>query len=80
LITIHLGAVYAFLYIPIAVLMALSLNQAGMPTAWTGVSFEWYGKLASNPKILSAAWNSVIVAGLSSGLATIIGAMLDLGV
>jgi spermidine/putrescine transport system permease protein len=75
-----LGAVYAFLYIPIAVLMVLSLNKAGMPTAWTGVSFQWYGKLAGNAKVLTAAWNSVIVAAISSGLATAIGAMLALGV
>jgi spermidine/putrescine transport system permease protein len=80
LINIHLGAVYAFLYMPIAVLMVLSLNKAGMPTAWTGISFEWYGKLASNPKVLSAAWNSIVVAIVSSLLATTIGTLLALGV
>jgi spermidine/putrescine transport system permease protein len=77
---IHLGAVYAFLYVPIVVLMVLSLNRAGMPTAWTGVSFEWYGKLAANTKILSAVKNSLIVAIASSGLATALGTMLALGV
>ena len=57
-LNIHLGAVYAFLYLPIIVLMVLSLNRSGLPTAWGGFSLEWYGKLASNPKITSAAWNS----------------------
>ncbi len=76
----HLGATYAFLYIPIAVLMVLSFNKAGLPTAWGGFSFEWYGKLATNPKILSSAWNSVVVATLSTAIATVIGTLLALGV
>ncbi len=80
LLNAHLGAVYVFLYIPIAVLMALSLNRAGLPTVWTGFSFEWYGKLMSNPKILASAWNSVAVATISTGIATVIGTMLALGV
>jgi spermidine/putrescine transport system permease protein len=49
LLKAHLGATYIFLYIPIAVLMALSFNRAGLPTVWSGFSFEWYGKMASNP-------------------------------
>lgn len=80
LLNVHLGATYLFLYIPIAVLMVLSLNKAGLPTAWTGISFEWYGKLALNPKILASAWNSVIVATISTVIATVIGTMLALGV
>ena len=40
----------AFLYMPIAVLMVLSFNKAGLPTAWTGFSTEWYGRLAGQPE------------------------------
>ena len=39
-----------FLYIPIAVLMILSFNKAGLPTAWTGFSTEWYGRLLGQPE------------------------------
>ncbi len=80
LLNIHLGMVYVFLYVPIAVLMVLSFNKAGLPTAWGGVSLEWYGKLFSNAKIQSAAWNSVVVAVISTILATILGTLLALGV
>ena len=76
----HLGATFAFLYIPIAVLMVLSFNRSGLPTVWSGFSLEWYGKLASNPKILASAWNSVLVASISTLIATAIGTMLALGV
>lgn len=80
LLKAHLGVTFAFLYIPIAVLIVLSFNRAGMPTAWSGFSVEWYGKLASNPKILASAWNSVIVATISSAVATVLGTLLALGV
>ena len=79
-LTVHLGATYAFLYMPILVLMVLSFNKAGLPTAWGGFSLEFYGKLATNPKILASAWNSVIVACVSTAIATTIGTLLALGV
>lgn len=79
-LNVHLGAVYAFLYLPIAVLMVLSLNKSGLPTAWGGVSFEWYGKLVENPKITGAALNSLIVALWSTLIATVLGTLLALGV
>jgi len=77
---VHLGAVYAFLYLPILVLMALSFNRAGLPTAWGGFSLEWYGKLAHSDAILSAAANTLIVAVVSTLLAVAIGTLLALGV
>jgi spermidine/putrescine transport system permease protein len=80
LLNIHLGATFAFLYIPIAVLIVLSFNKAGLPTAWSGFSVEWYGRLAANPKILASAWNSVIVATISTLIATVLGTLLALGV
>lgn len=79
-LTAHLAATYAFLYIPIAVLIVLSFNRAGLPTVWTGFSLEWYGKLAANPKILASAWNSLVVATISTIIATSIGTLLALGV
>jgi spermidine/putrescine transport system permease protein len=80
LLKAHLGATFAFLYIPIAVLIVLSFNRAGLPTVWSGFSFEWYGRLAGNAKILNSAWNSVIVASISAAIATVLGTLLALGV
>ena len=75
----HLGLVYVFLYVPILVLIALSFNKSGLPTTWTGFSTEWYGKLLANPKILSAAGNSLIVAVISTLISTVIGTLLAMG-
>jgi len=76
----HLWLVYVFLYAPILVLMGLSFNRAGMPTAWTGFSTAWYGKLVESPEITSAALNTLVVASVSTVIATALGTALALGV
>ena len=40
---------------------ALSFNEGGMPTAWTGFSVKWYGALMANHDILSAARVTVTI-------------------
>jgi spermidine/putrescine transport system permease protein len=73
-------AVFAFLYIPIAVLVALSFNEGGLPTVWSGFSFKWYASLADNTVILSAALNTLIVAVVSTIIATVLGTLLAIGI
>lgn len=75
-----LSAVFAFLYIPISVLFALSFNEGGLPTAWTGFSVKWYGELFANNEIIGAALNTLIVAVISTMLATVLGTLLAVGV
>jgi len=75
-----LGAVFAFLYIPISVLVALSFNEGGLPTVWTGFSLKWYGALWQNADILAAGLNTLIVALISTALATVLGTLLAIGV
>ena len=75
-----LSAVFAFLYIPISVLFALSFNEGGLPTAWTGFSVKWYGELFRNKEIIGAALNTLIVALVSTFLATVLGTLLAIGV
>jgi spermidine/putrescine transport system permease protein len=75
-----LAVVFAFLYIPIGVLIALSFNEGGLPTVWSGFSLKWYGSLAANGQILSAALNTLIVALVSTAIATALGTLLAIGV
>lgn len=75
-----LGLALLFLYIPIAVLVALSFNAGGLPTVWSGFSVKWYGSLLQNREILSAALNTLIVALVSTAVATLLGTLLALGV
>jgi spermidine/putrescine transport system permease protein len=75
-----LGGVFAFLYVPISVLVALSFNEGGLPTAWTGFSLKWYGSLWQNADILQAALNTLIVGLVSAALSTVLGTLLAIGV
>lgn len=70
-----ISAVYAFLYIPLLTLMVFSFNQARYTTAWKGFSVKWYVKLLSNQQLLDAFFNSLIVAFVSSLVATGIGTL-----
>ena len=76
----HLSLVYLFLYIPIVVLIILSFNEAGLPTAWTGASVKWYVALVDNDTILRAAVNTLMVALASTLIATTLGTLLALGI
>ena len=75
-----LGGVFGFLYIPISVLVALSFNEGGLPTAWTGFSVKWYGALWQNADILQAALNTLVVGLVSAVLATVLGTALAIGI
>ncbi|PAU78819.1 ABC transporter permease [Halomonas salipaludis] len=80
LMLLILSATFAFLYIPISVLFALSFNASGLPTAWTGFSTHWYAALITNSDILGAALNTLIVAAASTFSATLLGTLLAIGV
>ncbi len=74
-----LAAIFAFLYVPIAVLVLLSFNASGLPTAWTGFSLKWYAALAGNANILHAAWNTLVVGLAATAISTVLGTLLAIG-
>lgn len=67
------GGVFAFLYIPILLLVIFSFNSSKLNIRWEGFSFEWYGKLMENSVLLKAFYNSMIVASVTTVLATALG-------
>jgi len=71
-------AVYAFLYIPLLVVVVFSFNDSKLNAEWVGFTFEWYRKLASNEEMLAAAINSLFIALVASCLATVLGTMAGL--
>jgi len=68
-----LGFGYAFLYLPVLLLIVFSFNESRLVTVWAGFSTKWYGELARNERILDAAWLSLGVAATSATLATLLG-------
>jgi putrescine transport system permease protein len=75
---VWLGLGYAFLYIPILLLILFSFNESRLVTVWGGFSTRWYAELAHNERILEAARLSLTVAALSATIATILGGLAGL--
>lgn len=71
---------YAFLYIPIIVLVIYSFNESRLVTTWAGFSTRWYYELFNDKQLLSAAWVSLRIAFFSAtaavGLGTAAGILL----
>ncbi len=66
---------FAFLYLPMVLLVVYSFNESRLVTVWAGFSTKWYGELFRNEDFLDAAWVTVKVAFFSSTLATVMGTM-----
>lgn len=66
---------FAFLYLPMLILIIYSFNASKLVTVWAGFSTRWYGELLQNDAFLDSAWVTIKVAAMSSTLAAILGTM-----
>ena len=66
---------FAFLYLPILLLIIYSFNESKLVTVWAGFSTKWYGELFRNEAMLEAAWVTLRVALVTATIATILGTM-----
>ncbi|RYH09320.1 ABC transporter permease [Tropicimonas sp. IMCC6043] len=73
--TVSLTLGFAFLYIPMLILIIFSFNESKLVTVWAGFSTKWYGELIRNEAFLDAALVTFKVAFASSLLATVLGTM-----
>ncbi|GAB3122059.1 ABC transporter permease subunit [Novispirillum itersonii] len=69
---------FAFLYVPILLLIVFSFNESKLVTVWGGFSFKWYGELFQDEQLLGAAKISLLIAAMSATLATLLGTMAGL--
>jgi len=72
--------IFAFLYAPIFVLIVFSFNNSKSRGNWNGFTLKWYMELLRDRQILSALYYTVIIAIISSLIATIIGTMAAIGI
>jgi len=69
---------YAFLYIPIILLIIYSFNASRLVTVWGGFSTRWYSELMQNEQILSAAWLSLKIATMNATVSLVLGTLAAL--
>jgi putrescine transport system permease protein len=76
IISVTLG--FAFLYLPIVILIVFSFNESRLVTVWGGFSTKWYGTLLSNQGLMDAVWVTARVGVISATIATVLGTMAAL--
>jgi spermidine/putrescine transport system permease protein len=70
---------FAFLYLPILVLVIFSFNSTRSVARWTGFSLSWYSALFTNRELLAAARNSLAIGAVATAVATVFGTLTALG-
>jgi len=70
---------FAFLYLPVVILIIFSFNNTRSVAVFSGFSTEWYTALAANQELLTAARNSLLIGLIATVASTAIGTILALG-
>lgn len=63
---------FAYVYLPIMILVALSFNENRVVTVWTGFTLDWYKSALHNDDMIRAATNSLVIASVASVSATVL--------
>ena len=71
----YIGLIFLILYAPILVVILFSFNGSGSLSSFSGFSLYWYRELFRDGEALTALKNSLLLAVLSSLLATLIGTL-----
>jgi putrescine transport system permease protein len=72
-VILWLVLVFTFLYAPIISVVVYSFNASKLVTVWGGFDYKWYVALWNDRQIIDAAKLSLLIAAVSSTLATILG-------
>ena len=76
----YLILIFIFLYTPIVTLMVFSFNDSKSMGKWRGFTLRWYSQLFQNARIMEALKYTIIIAVISSVVATIIGTLAAIGI
>ncbi|MBP1853205.1 ABC transporter permease [Rhizobium halophytocola] len=69
---------FAFLYLPILILVVYSFNASRLVTVWGGFSLHWYQVMWQNQGLMDAAWVTLRVGLMSATLGTVFGTLAAL--
>ena len=77
---IYMVLIFIFLYAPLLTMVLFSFNEANSLSVFTGFSLQWYRDLFGNEEVLEVLSNTLILAALSSVIATVIGTAAAVGI
>ncbi len=77
---VYTGLILVFLYAPIAIMVLFSFNKGKSLSVFSGFSLDWYRELFGRAEVMEALKNTLILALLSSLIATVIGTAAAVGI
>ena len=75
----YLVAILVIMYAPVALLMIFSFNDSKLPI-WRGFTLDWYKQMLVDTSIQEAFMNTIVIALVSSLIATVIGTLAAIGI
>ena len=66
---------YAFLYLPLLIVVVYSFNDSRLNAEWVGFTVDWYRKLFADNDMIAAAGNSLLIGVTASLASTVLGTM-----
>jgi spermidine/putrescine transport system permease protein len=78
LLSLYAAAFFAFLHLPLITLSVFSFNSSRF-TVWQHFSLDWYRAIFRDPQLMEGAWNSVVIALVSTVIATLAGTLCAYG-
>jgi spermidine/putrescine transport system permease protein len=70
---VYLAVVFLLLYAPILYLIYYSFNSGGNMHTFESFTLEWYGQVLQDTRLIIIVLNTVVIALLSSAIATVVG-------
>ncbi|MBO7292539.1 MAG: ABC transporter permease, partial [Clostridia bacterium] len=77
---VYTALILIFLYAPIFIMIFFSFNEGKSLSVFSGFSLKWYGSLFSDTVVMKALWNTLLLAVVSSAIATVIGTAAAVGI
>lgn len=69
------GVVFAFLYIPIILLVVFSFNDSQINLSWEGFTTKWYTAMTEDVPLMDGLKNSLIIAAITTVISVVLGTM-----
>ena len=77
---IYMVLLFAFLYLPIFVMIFSSFNDSKSRTIFAGFTLRWYEELFQNEVVLKSLATTLVIALVSSVIATLLGTFAAVGI
>ena len=67
--------VYAFLYLPLAIVVVFSFNNSALNAEWVGFTFDWYRQLFHDDIMIEAAGHTLAIGFITCAVSTVLGTL-----